>query len=296
MLKVGGQAAVALGLADLLSGWTRAADTPKKRILVYTRSVEFEHPVVRRTGGKLSLAETIATDLGSKNGIEVVCEKDGRIFLSKEFPRFDGFLFETQGDLTREKCKDGSPPMPPEGKRALLEAVAGGKGFVGCHCASDTFHSPGARGRNQEREKLDPYIAMLGGEFIKHGRQQKAWQRVADGKFPGLEGVKDFELHEEWYALKNFAPDLHVLIAQDTKGMVDAEYQRPSFPATWARTHDKGRVFFTSMGHREDVWENATFQKLLVGGLLWSLGVREAEIKPNLKDVCPHAGDLPAKG
>src|SRR3712207_8230370 len=40
-----------------------------------------------------------------------------------------------------EKSKDGSPPMPPEGKRALLDAVAGGKGFVGCHCASDTFHS-----------------------------------------------------------------------------------------------------------------------------------------------------------
>ncbi len=296
MLKAGGQAAVALGLAGLLSESIRAADTPKKRILVYTRSVEYQHDVVRRTGGKLSLAETIATDLGSRNGIEVVCEKDGRIFLSKEFPRFDGFLFETQGDLTQEKCKDASPPMPPEGKRALLEAVAGGKGFVGCHCASDTFHSSGARGRNQEREKLDPYIAMLGGEFIKHGRQQKAWQRVADGKFPGLEGVKDFELHEEWYALKNFAPDLHVIIAQDTKGMVDPEYQRPSFPATWARTHDKGRVFYTSMGHREDVWENATFQKLLVGGLLWSLGVKDAEIKPNLKDACPHAGDLPAKG
>src|SRR5262249_20455166 len=161
-----------------------------------------------RNGKKPALVETIVTDLGSKHGFDVVCEKDGRVFLSKEFPKFDGFVFETQGDLTREKCRDGSPPMPAEGKKALLEAVAKGKGFVGCHCASDTFHSSGPRDRNQERDKQDPYIAMLGGEFIKHGRQQKAFQRVVDGRFPGLKEIKDFEMLEEWYALKNFAPDL----------------------------------------------------------------------------------------
>jgi type 1 glutamine amidotransferase len=289
-------AAVALGLSAFPPGRFAAADAAKKRVLVYTRSVDFEHSVVRRSGGKLSLAERVVTDLGAKHGFEAVCEKDGRVFLSKEFPRFDAFVFQTQGDLTQEKCKDGSPPMLAEGKKALLEAVASGKGFVGCHCASDTFHTPGPAGRNQEREKLDPYIAMLGGEFIKHGRQQKAWQRVADGKFPGLEGVKDFELHEEWYALKNFAPDLHVVLVQDTKGMVDPEYQRPTFPASWARMHDKGRVFYTSMGHREDVWENATFQKLLVGGLSWSLGLMNAELKANLKEVCPKASELPGAG
>ena len=64
--------------------------------------------------------------------------------------------------------------MPPEGKTAFLKAIAEGKGFVGCHCASDTFHTPGKRDENQERDKLDPYIAMLGGEFIVHGAQQKA--------------------------------------------------------------------------------------------------------------------------
>src|SRR5262245_60373660 len=97
-------------------------------------------------------------------------------------------------------------------------------------------------------------------------------------------------------ALKNFAADLHVVLVHDTKGMVDAEYQRPMFPASWARMHHKGRVFYTSMGHREDVWENATFQKLLVGGLLWSLGLVSADLKANLKDVCPRASDLPKTG
>jgi type 1 glutamine amidotransferase len=294
MLSTTGTAALALGLSRLPLGWAAAADAPGKRVLMYTRSVEYEHDVVRRKGGKLSLAETIVTDLGRKHNFEVVCEKDGRVFLSKELPKFDGFVFETQGDLAQEKCKDGSPPVPPEGKKALLEAVAAGKGFVGSHCASDTYHSPGRRDRNQERDKLDPYIAMLGGEFIVHGRQQKAFQRVLDGKFPGLEGVKDFELNEEWYALKNFSPDLHVILVQETKGMVDAMYQRPAFPSTWARRHHEGRVFFTSMGHRDDVWENPTFQKLLLGGLSWSLGLSKADLSPNLKTAAPKAGELPA--
>jgi type 1 glutamine amidotransferase len=286
-------AALAFSLCRFPLGWSAEPDAPRKTVLMYTRSVDFQHDCVRRKGKELSLAETIATELGKKHGFDVVCEKDGRVFLSKDFGKFDGFLFETQGDLCAEMCKDDSPPMPREGKKALLEAVASGKGFVGCHCASDTFHSHGPRNRTQERDKLDPYIAMLGGEFIKHGRQQKATQHVADSKFPGLAGVEDFELLEEWYALKNFAPDLHVILVQETKGMVDAEYQRPQFPAAWARLHDKGRVFYTSMGHRDDVWKNETFQKILLGGLSWSLGLVKADLPANLKEVCPKADELP---
>ena len=104
----------------------------------------------------------------------MVCEKDGGVFASKDFPTFDGFVFETQGDLSAEKSLDGTPPMTAEGKKNLLDAVADGKGFVGCHCASDTFHSPGPGTRRRTRDKVDPYIAMLGGEFIVHGAQQKA--------------------------------------------------------------------------------------------------------------------------
>jgi type 1 glutamine amidotransferase len=273
----------------------RSADDADKRrrLLMYTRSVGFQHSVVARKNGKPALAERIVAELGKKNNIEVVCEKDGRIFESEDFPKFDGFLFETQGDLTSEKCLDGSPPMSRAGKKALLDAVAGGKGFVGCHCASDTFHSKGGQWQNQTGAQLDPYIAMLGGEFIKHGQQQKAWMRVVDAEFPGIKGQKDFEKMEEWYSLKNFAPDLHVILVQDTEGMKNFDYERPKYPATWARKHDKGRVFYTSMGHREDVWESEIMQTLLTGALAWTLGRVEAEVKPNLKDVAPQADVLP---
>jgi type 1 glutamine amidotransferase len=288
-LHSAGLAALTLGAADLL----RAADAPKRRVLMFTRSEGFQHSVVQRKGDKLSLAEQIVTDLAAKNNLEVVCEKDGRIFLSKDFGKFDGFLFETQGDLGKEASKDGAPPVPPEGKKALLEAVASGKGFAGCHCASDTYHSKGEKWQNQERGEVDPYLQMLGGEFIKHGDQQKATMHVVDADFPGLKGVKDFELLEEWYSLKNFAPDLHVLLVQETKGMKNIDYDRPPYPATWVRKHDKGRVFFTSMGHREDVWKNEVFQNLLLGGLLWTLGDGNPDIAPNLDKVAPKALELP---
>jgi type 1 glutamine amidotransferase len=295
LLRTTGTAAVALGFAPFPLGWTGAADAPKRRILMYTKSEGYQHEVVTRKNGALSLAERIVTDLGSKNNFDVTCTKDGRDFLNEDLNKFDAFLFETQGDLSREGV-DKEPPMPPEAKAAFLKAIAGGKGFVGCHCASDTFHSPGDRAKGQDAEHLDPYIVMLGGEFIRHGAQQKAWMRVVDQKFPGLTSLKDFELEEEWYSLKNFAPDLHVILVQDTEGMKGADYARPSFPATWARKHHKGRVFYTSMGHRSDVWTNPTFHEVLLGGLAWAMGNVSAAIPPNLEQVTPKAGELPDLG
>jgi type 1 glutamine amidotransferase len=288
--------AAALSLSRFPLGWADADDKSRKRILMFTRSEGFQHPCVQRKApGELSLAEQTVTDLGARHGFDVKCEKDGRVFVNDDLSQYDAFFFETQGDLGKEKSVDGQPPVPPEGKKAFLKAIADGKGFVGCHCASDTYHSPGSRFVNQPPNQRDPYIAMLGGEFIIHGAQQKAWMRVADKSFPGAKHLDDFELLEEWYALKNFSPDLHVILVQDTEGMQGADYQRPKFPATWARRHHKGRVFFTSMGHRDDVWQNPQFQELVLGGLSWALGRIDADITPNLTDVAPRAMDLPRK-
>jgi type 1 glutamine amidotransferase len=294
MLKTGA-AAVAVGLSGFPFGWVAGAEAPRRRILMMTRSAGYEHDVVKRgKNNELSLAERIVTELGKKHNFDVTCTKDGREFLPETVGKYDAFLFETTDDLTKEGG-DKQPPMPPEGKKAFLQAIADGKGFVGCHCASDTFHSRGDRGKNQERDQLDPYIAMLGGEFITHGAQQKARMLVVDHKFPGTKDLKDSEINEEWYALKNFAPDLHVILVQDTEGMKGGMYQRPNFPATWARHHEKGRVFYTSMGHRDDVWESPIMQGLLLGGLSWAVGNVEADVSPNLKEVAPHAMQLTAK-
>jgi uncharacterized protein len=283
------------GALALLPVGSARSDEPKKRVLMYTKSDTYEHDVVKRKGGKLSLAEEIVTHLGKHHGFDVQCEKDGRVFQSDSFKNFDGFFFETQGDLTRNGV-DNETPMTPEGKKNLLDAVAEGKGFVGSHCASDTFHThgyPGNRWQTQDRDQVDPYIAMVGGEFIRHGQQQRSWLKLIDRGFPGFKGLADFGVVEEWYSLKNFAPDLHVVMVQETAGMHNLDYERPDFPQTWARMHHKGRVFYTSLGHRDDVWTNPTFHHMLAGALAWALGREQADLTPNLDKVAPGANHLP---
>src|SRR5262249_18497065 len=102
-----------------------------------------------------------------------------------------------------------------------------------------------------------------------------------------------FELHEEWYSLKDFAKNLHVILVQETAGMTGRHYQRPPFPATWARMHGKGRVFYTSLGHREDVWTNPLFQAILFGGIPWPVGNAKADLTPNLETAAPRGLELP---
>jgi hypothetical protein len=74
--------------------------------------------------------------------------------------------------------------------------------------------------------------------------------------------------------------------------MQGAPYQRPDFPATWARRHGKGRVFYTSLGHREDIWTNPFFQTIALGGLRWATGLVDYDVKPNIGEVTPKASQL----
>lgn len=286
-------AGAALSLSPFPLGWAADAAGKRRKLLMFTRSQGFQHSACKRTGDELGYNERVVTELGKRHDFDVVATKDGRVFDS-DLDQYDAFLFYTTGDLTQEKSADGSPPMSKEGKRRLLDAVHGGKGFLASHCGADTFHS-GPQKEHQPLEKRDPYIAMLGGEFIKHGGQQQGRLAVVDHQFPGLGGLGD-ELvikTEEWYSLKNFADNLHVLLVLDTQGMKDADYQRPPFPSTWARQHGKGRVFYTAMGHREDVWDNRDFQAVLLGGLAWAFGNVEADVTPNIKQVTPGADVMP---
>lgn len=293
MLKLAGSSALGAGIAGFPLGWTPPLSAAPKKILFFTKSSGFEHSSIKRTGDAPSHAEKIVTELGAKHGFEVTATKDGSVFTPDSIARFDAFFFYTTGDLTTAGT-DQRPPMSNSGKQAFLDAIRAGKGFIGTHSATDTFHSPGDRFDPKPPAKLDPYIEMIGAEFIRHGAQQKARMTVADSRFPGLSQIGDgFEMHEEWYALRSFQTNLHVLLINETQGMTDKVYHRPPFPATWARMHGQGRVFYTSMGHREDVWLRPEFQAVLLGGIAWSLGNVDADVSPNIDRATPKASDIP---
>jgi type 1 glutamine amidotransferase len=282
MLKAA--SAAALGLSAFPLGWAAAGEKKRQKVLYFTRSAGFEHSVVRREDGRLSHSEKVLTEMGRFAGFEVECTKDGRVFDGDLGP-YDCIVFYTSGDLTKPN-KQQTPPMTPEGKQKLLDVIAAGKGFVGFHASTDSFHSQGAR--------IDPYIAMVGAEFLTHGAQQEA-SLIISSRFPGAGNLgcsEGISFTEEWYAQKNFAKDLHVILVQETKYMKGECYQRPDYPCTWARMHGKGRVFYTSLGHREDIWTNPFFQTIALGGFAWAMGNRDYDVKPNIDQVTPRANEL----
>jgi type 1 glutamine amidotransferase len=289
LLLAGGAAWLGAGAFARAMAASRKAN---KKILFFTKSSGFPHSVVTRKGDEPAHAERILTEIGKEHGFEVVASKDGRQFNPDQIGQWDGFAFYTTGDLTTPGT-DKTPPISPEGEKAFYEALKGGKGFIGMHCAADTFGHHGARNKGAE----DPYIQMIGGEFYSHGAQQDVPLEVADAKFPGLAdgfgASSSFKINDEWYALKNQPDDLHVILVQKTEDMKGPMYERPDYPATWARPYGKGRVFYTSMGHREDVWTNPKYQGLLLGALAWTTGLVDADITPNVEKVTPGYKTLP---
>jgi hypothetical protein len=81
------------------------------------------------------------------------------------------------------------------------------------------------------------------------------------------------------HILMPFSRDrVHVLLSLDTErtdltglaGMVEGG----DYPQAWTRTYGKGRTFYTTLGHRDDLWTNdPVFRAHVVGGIRWALGL-----------------------
>jgi type 1 glutamine amidotransferase len=131
----------------------------------------------------------------------------------------------------------------------LLQWIAGGGSFVGVHSASDTWHDWPA------------YADMLGGEFESHPDQYVARIDVLDPEHPATAPLQSpHSMLEEIYTLKNFdAARVRPLLATD--GRVIA----------WSKSYGGGRVFYTALGHRIDVWQSEWFANHIIGAMSWAL-------------------------
>ncbi len=142
--------------------------------------------------------------------------------------------------------------ITPEQEAALLEFVEGGKGVVAVHCASAMF-TDSAR-----------YIALVGGEFQRHGEGEFTAEIVAAGH-PAIEGVTPFKTWDETYVHTKHNPvDRTVLMER-----VDEQGREPY---TWVRTQGKGRVFYTAYGHDQRTWSQPGFHQLVAQGVIWAVG------------------------
>jgi hypothetical protein len=167
---------------------------------------------------------------------------------------YSAIAFYTTGEL----------PLSDEQKAAFIEFIRSGKAFIGIHSATDTFY------------KWAEYGEMIGGYFDQHPWHQEVSVKVEDSKHPStahLEG--SFKITDEIYQFKNWdRSKMHVLLSLDPASV---DLTKPAvhrtdkdFAVSWCKEYGKGRVFYTSLGHREDVWKDPRFQNHLIGALKWA--------------------------
>ncbi len=269
-------------------------ETSPNKILFFSRSQGFEHSPIKNNEDGENVAGKTLQKIGQELGYEVVCTKDGRVF-DGDLTQFKAFVFYTSGDLDKEGG-DGQAPMSETGVKKMYEAIRNGVGLLGFHSATDTW-------RHNSGYKIDPYydmtdyIKVMGGEFITHGEQQEATIEVVDDSLPSLKKRKpSWRAYDEWYANKNFAPEMRVLATLQTAGMKNQErnqcYDRPAFPCIWQRFEKKGPVVYCAFGHNDVFWTNGENDDLLADLLKIVTGDVKISTDPNLTQACPGANML----
>ena len=232
-----------------------------KRLLYLTHSAGFKHKV-------LPVSEEIMKQLGAQTGYFTVdATQDTSLINAENLKKYDAVMFYTTGEL----------PMSAIQKAAFLDFIRSGHAFIGAHSATDTFYEWAEYGR------------LIGGYFNQHPWHEEITVNVEDSRHPSTGHLeKSFEITNEIYQFKNFSREnVRVLLSLDTAS-VDLSNPRVhrtdgDFAISWCRTYGEGRVFYTSLGHREEVWRDERYQKHLVNGIRWAMGELPGDATPRPK-------------
>ena len=262
----------------------QAASQQPKQLLFLTHAGYYKHT-------SLGPAEEAVTSWGPRAGFEVTtvqgylqdAESLDLSFISAEYlAQFDGIMMMTNGNL----------PLTDSQKSALVDFVRDGGGFIGVHCAALTLYT------------YPEFGEMLGAYFRRAIQQNHVFVlKVEDTDHPATRMLGDSwpivdELYQ--YGTAAWTPDrteenvdvlfdnripmgfsrerVHVLLSIDTgrtdmEGLVDME-PGGDYPQAWYQAFGEGRSFYTSLGHRDDIWSNdPVFQAHVVGGIRWALGL-----------------------
>ncbi len=255
--------AVGLGAA----GAAFAQDRPR-RLLVIGQSKGYEHD-------SISTAMATLFNMGRRGHqwetfFRTDCAaitKKPRKWGAKNLSAFDAVAFFTDGDLDMDDSQ----------KADLLSFIRDdGKGFIGIHSAAITFLS------------WPEYGKMLGGRFDGHPWGEfEAPLIVEDSEFPGMKHFpRAFTLRDEIYQIKDFSrDDVRVLLRLDASQLdlsrKGVRSKDNSFPVIWARKYGKGRVLYSGLGHRQEVWERPEVQKMWQDQVRWSLGDLPGDASPS---------------
>ena len=260
-------------LSLILCGIAMAQTAPtnppakKKHLLIIGEEKGYRHESVSHAMATLERLgrESGLWDTTIRTDTEVLTKKKLE-YNAKNLNDFDAVVFYTGGTLE----------MTPDQKSDFLSFIHDdGKGFVGIHSATITF------------TEWPEYGEMIGGYFDEH-----PWVTfdapilVEDPKFPGMEQwPAAFVLHDEIYQIRNYSRGtLRVLLRLDATKL-DLNNPRvhrkdKDFAVAWAKTYGKGRVFYSTLGHPVENWDDPKMQQMYVGAIKWAMGLVEADATP----------------
>jgi cyclophilin family peptidyl-prolyl cis-trans isomerase/type 1 glutamine amidotransferase len=184
---------------------------------------------------------TLRTDGPWKEGPELIDRADGVV------------LFLSEG--ARWVSED------PKRLAALRRLAKRGGGLAVLHWAM------GTRDAGPIKDFVDLFGGCHGGPDRKY-KVLKTSVRVGDASHPIAHGLKDFKVKDEFYYRLKLAPD-GASLTPILRAMIDGEehtvawaYQRPG----------GGRGFGFSGLHFHDNWKVPEYRRLVIQGVLWSLG------------------------
>ena len=153
--------------------------------------------------------------------------------------------------------------IPGEYVQNISRAVANGTGLAGCHGGMcDAFRD------NTE------WQFMTGGQWVSHpgGDGVEYTVNIVPSSSPITEGLSDFVVRSEHYYL-HVDPAIEVL-ATTTFPLVTyfhAANKQIQMPVVWTKYWGNGRVFYTSLGHHDDVFDLfPTAGVLMRRGMIWA--------------------------
>ncbi len=239
-----------------------------KHVLVIGQTKGFEHDSV-------SAAMATVYNLGKESGLwDTMLRTDTELLTKKEFKGnnaknlnyFDLIVFAS---TTSELDMDDSQ------KADMLSFIHDdGKGFVGIHAALDTNY------------KWPEYGEMIGGWFDQH-----PWMTFQapivneDPDFPATRHFpKAFVKYDEIYQPKAWSRDkVNVLLSLDPSKLNYENNPRihrmdHDFPVAWSKMYGKGRVFYSTLGHTEESWDDPDIRKMYFEAIRWALGMTEGSV------------------
>lgn len=144
--------------------------------------------------------------------------------------------------------------------KGLRDAIARGVGLAGCHGGlGDSF-------RNDTE-----YQYMVGGQFVKHpGGQIDYKVTISNTSDPVTAGINDFNLKTEQYYM-HYDPNIEILATTSFSGEHDAWIDGVEMPVVWKKNYGKGRVFYSALGHSEDIFDVPEVWNIMTRGIEWAV-------------------------